>query len=448
MLIMFDKSASSEAKAGEGGDGGDDGSGSGTFSGGGGGGGRKKSKTTQATTPSTTTKTTPVPTKRPAAFIFCTVGPFSESGSYDVLQGQFCDYFVYTHVLPYQRDILSYDNHQSWEQFKKSAAAYRNKLDYFGFPNVTNTSTVKLQHYGYSFAAYDISWLKSHLDSVAAKVKQLYKDNGLLTAGLAYYSRPDAATDHNLGTIKSIMTSINGMLDGAQDKNTTNLKTTFLAVKLSGKDSSAKNDASALQELKGVAHMDLLILLTHLVDVPSHPNCKILPLSRYAADALDPVEPPSMERLLNSIDKLKDAKFRVAFSTSFAVYLFKPLGGLQDTTKFGDKCMHSFFDDMSALCDVPDASIIEDKKNPAVSTATYSNKQSGIFMVFETNNATRVKVSQALVKAREKGVMLTWAVYEVHRDQMLCENKKKTLERLATVNDSMVTIFFPPQDDR
>nr|XP_054931172.1 uncharacterized protein LOC126539114 isoform X1 [Dermacentor andersoni] len=329
-----------------------------------------------------------------------------------------------------------------------SATAYRNKLDYLGFPNVTNTSAVKLQHYGYSFAADDISWLKSQLSTVADKVKQLHKDNGLLTAGLAYYSRPDAATDSNLANIKSIMTSINGMLNAAQDKNTTILKTTFLAVKLSGKDSSARNDASALQELKGIANIDLLILLTHLVNVPSHPNCKILPLSRYAADALDSIEPPSMERLLNSIDKLKEAKFRVAFSTSFAMYLFKPLGGLKDTTKFGDKCMHSFYDDMSALCDVPDASIIEDKKNPAVSTATYSNKQSGIFMVFETNNATRVKVSQALVKAREKGVMLTWAVYEVHRDQMLCENKRKTLERLATVNDSMVTIFFPRKDDR
>ncbi|XP_072141329.1 uncharacterized protein [Dermacentor andersoni] len=331
---------------------------------------------------------------------------------------------------------------------KNSATAYRNKLDYLGFPNVTNTSAVKLQHYGYSFAADDISWLKSQLSTVADKVKQLHKDNGLLTAGLAYYSRPDAATDSNLANIKSIMTSINGMLNAAQDKNTTILKTTFLAVKLSGKDSSARNDASALQELKGIANIDLLILLTHLVNVPSHPNCKILPLSRYAADALDSIEPPSMERLLNSIDKLKEAKFRVAFSTSFAMYLFKPLGGLKDTTKFGDKCMHSFYDDMSALCDVPDASIIEDKKNPAVSTATYSNKQSGIFMVFETNNATRVKVSQALVKAREKGVMLTWAVYEVHRDQMLCENKRKTLERLATVNDSMVTIFFPRKDDR
>nr|XP_054931173.1 uncharacterized protein LOC126539114 isoform X2 [Dermacentor andersoni] len=272
-----------------------------------------------------------------------------------------------------------------------SATAYRNKLDYLGFPNVTNTSAVKLQHYGYSFAADDISWLKSQLSTVADKVKQLHKDNGLLTAGLAYYSRPDAATDSNLANIKSIMTSINGMLNAAQDKNTTILKTTFLAVKLSGKDSSARNDASALQELKGIANIDLLILLTHLVNVPSHPNCKILPLSRYAADALDSIEPPSMERLLNSIDKLKEAKFRVAFSTSFAMYLFKPLGGLKDTTKFGDKCMHSFYDDMSALCDVPDASIIEDKKNPAVSTATYSNKQSGIFMVFETNNATRVK---------------------------------------------------------
>ncbi|XP_049523893.1 uncharacterized protein LOC125945694 [Dermacentor silvarum] len=207
----------------------------------------------ETTTPSTTTKTTPVPTKRPEAFIFCTVSAFSESGTHEVFQSHFCDYFVYTHVLPYQNDILAYDSNQSWERFKKSATAYRDKLDYTGFPNVTNTSTVKLHHYGYSFAADDLTWLKSQLSSVSAKVKQLHQENGLLTAGLAYYQRANVAKDTNLGIIKNIITSIDGMLDKAQDKNTTILKTTFLAVKLNGLTASAPNDVAALQELKGVA---------------------------------------------------------------------------------------------------------------------------------------------------------------------------------------------------
>lgn len=447
MLIMFDDSASDEAKDGDGsgGDGSDGGSGGRGY---GGGRGKKKSEeTTQTTTPSTTTKTTPVPTKRPEAFIFCTVSAFSESGTHEVFQSHFCDYFVYTHVLPYQNDILAYDSNQSWERFKKSATAYRDKLDYTGFPNVTNTSTVKLHHYGYSFAADDLTWLKSQLSSVSAKVKQLHQENGLLTAGLAYYQRANVAKDTNLGIIKNIITSIDGMLDKAQDKNTTILKTTFLAVKLNGLTASAPNDVAALQELKGVANLDLLILLTHLVDVPAAPSCKILPLSRYSGDALSYMEPPSMERLLASIDKLKGASFRVAFSISFAVYLFKPTGGLKDTTKFGDNCTHSFYDDTSELCGVPDANITENA-DPAKSSATYSKKPDGVFMVFETKNATLLKVSQASTAAREKGVMLTWAAYEVHRDRMLCGgDTKKTLERLEVLNDAVVADYAPKEKD-
>ncbi|KAL3221157.1 hypothetical protein MRX96_029498 [Rhipicephalus microplus] len=94
----------------------------------------------------TTTKTTPTPIKRPVSFIFCTVGAFSESSTV-VYDSMLCDYFVYTHVLPYKGEILSYDSDLSWEQFKKRATAYRDQLNYFGYPNVAaNSSSVKLQH--------------------------------------------------------------------------------------------------------------------------------------------------------------------------------------------------------------------------------------------------------------------------------------------------------------
>ncbi|KAH7950484.1 hypothetical protein HPB49_024404 [Dermacentor silvarum] len=45
-----------------------------------------------------------------------------DSRTHEVFQSHFCDYFVYTHVLPYQNDILAYDSNQSWERFKKASA--------------------------------------------------------------------------------------------------------------------------------------------------------------------------------------------------------------------------------------------------------------------------------------------------------------------------------------
>ncbi|XP_037528144.1 uncharacterized protein LOC119405378 [Rhipicephalus sanguineus] len=329
LLILFDSSSSDAAHAGGsgGGDGGGD-DGDGGFS----GGGHKKCPpanfayspvtrlyftiSRQPTTPAPTTRTTPVPIKRPVAFIFCTVGAFSESSTV-VFDSMLCDYFVYTHVLPYKGDILSYDSSLSWELFKKRATAYRDKLNYFGYPNVTNSSSVKLQHYGYSFDAEDLTFLGRELSGVSSKVTGLYKDHGLLTAGMAYYDRPDGSADSQLSTIQSLLGTIDSMLLKAQDLNTTILKTTFLGVKFAGMTASATNDASALKEYLGIGKIDLLILLTHLVDVPSDPNCKILQLSRYTGDALDAMEPPSMERLLTNIDKLKGAPFRVAFSLTF-----------------------------------------------------------------------------------------------------------------------------------
>lgn len=447
LLILFDSSSSDAAHGGSGGGGdggGDDGSGG--FS----GGGHKKSGTTKPTTPAPTTRTTPVPIKRPVAFIFCTVGAFSESSTV-VFDSMLCDYFVYTHVLPYKGDILSYDSGLSWELFKKRATAYRDKLNYFGYPNVTNSSSVKLQHYGYSFDAEDLTFLGRELSGVSSKVTGLYKDHGLLTAGMAYYDRPDGSADSQLSTIQSLLGTIDSMLLKAQDLNTTILKTTFLGVKFAGMTASATNDASALKEYLGIGKIDLLILLTHLVDVPSDPNCKILQLSRYTGDALDAMEPPSMERLLTNIDKLKGAPFRVAFSLTFSVFLYKPSGGLKDTTKYGDACMHSFFDDRSELCSVPDANITENA-DPMSSSAYYKNTAGGIFMVFETTNATRLKTSKASAEARLKGVDLTWAAYDVHRDVMNCGvgvTKGRALERLSVVNDTVVADYaVKPDDDR
>ncbi|KAH6941551.1 hypothetical protein HPB50_019564 [Hyalomma asiaticum] len=361
-------------------------------------------------TTTTTTRTTPVPIKRPVAFLFCTVGAFSESAT-AVFDSMFCDYFVYTHVLPYKGDILSYESAFSWEAFKKRATAYKDKLSYLGYPNATKWGSVKLQHYGYSFTAEDLGWLKAQMSSVTSK-------------------------------------NIDDMLVKAQDLNTTVLKTTFLAVKLPGLTASAANDASALQEYKGLDKIDLLILLTHLVNVPSEPNCKILQLSRYSGDALDAREPPSMERLLSSIDKLKGVKFRVAFSLTFTLFLYKPTGGLKDTTKYGDGCQNSFFDDYNAVCGVPDTDITLNT-DPSKSSATYAKKDSGIFMVFETKNTTKLKASKASEVSRKKGIELTWAAYDVHRDVRSCGvDANVRMERLSALNDTLVADYAVPEEEK
>lgn len=451
MLIMFDEAGTGEAHGGDGsGDGSSGGgeSGSGDSSSGGGFGfGKGKSKETTESTTTTTTRTTPVPIKRPVAFLFCTVGAFSESAT-AVFDSMFCDYFVYTHVLPYRGDILSYESTFSWEEFKKRATAYRDKLSYLGYPNATKWGSVKLQHYGYSFTTEDLGWLKSQLSSVTSKVARLYKDNGLLTAGLGYYDRKDGSKDSEFNNIKSILKNIDDMLVKAQDLNTTVLKTTFLAVKFAGMSASAANDASALQEYKGLDKIDLLILLTHLVNVPSEPNCKILQLSRYSGDALDAREPPSMERLLSSIDKLKGVKFRVAFSLTFTLFLYKPTGGLKDTTKYGDGCQNSFFDDYNAVCGVPDTDITLNA-DPSKSSATYAKKDSGIFMVFETMNTTKLKASKASEVSRKKGVELTWAAYDVHRDVKSCGvDANVRMERLSALNDTLVADYAVPEEDK
>ncbi|XP_075731417.1 uncharacterized protein LOC142774667 [Rhipicephalus microplus] len=355
-----------------------------------------------------------------------------------------CDYFVYTHVLPYKGEILSYDSDLSWEQFKKRATAYRDQLNYFGYPNVAaNSSSVKLQHYGYSFDAEDLTFLSRELGGVSSKVTKMFNDHGLLTAGMAFYDRPDGSSDSHFSTIRSLVNSIDSMLTAAQNTNVTILKTTFLGVKFAGMTASAANDASALKEYLGVGKIDLLILLTHLVNVPSYPNCKILQLSRYSGDALDATEPPSMERLLKTIDKLKSAPFRVAFSLTLSVFLYKPSGGLKATTKYGDACKHSFFDDRSELCSVSDANITE-SADPMSSSAFYRNNGDGIFMVFETKKATRLKTSKASKESRAKGVHLTWAAYDVNRDVMNCGVEKatgRTLELLRAINETMVADY-------
>ncbi|KAL1469221.1 hypothetical protein MTO96_004933 [Rhipicephalus appendiculatus] len=372
-------------------------------------------------TPAPTTKTTPTPIKRPVSFIFCTVGPFSEASAV-AFDSMMCDYFVYTHVLPLQgRHTVLRQQPQlgAVQEGESRATAYRDKLNYFGYPNETRWGSVKLQHYGYSFDTEDLTFLSRELSGVSSKVTKLFNDHGLLTAGMAYYDRPDGSSDSHFGTIKSLVNSVDSMLMTAQNLNTTILKTTFLGVKFAGMTASAANDASALQELLGVGKIDLLILLTHLVDVPSDPNCKILQLSRYSGDALDAMEPPSMN--------LRHARGR--YNTHAA-----PI---------------SDADDRSELCSVSDANITENT-DPMSSSAFYRNTADGIFMVFETKNATRLKTSKASNETRAKGVDLTWAAYDVNRDVMNCgvgKAKGRTLEVLSAINDTVVADYAPKDDD-
>ncbi|KAL1469222.1 hypothetical protein MTO96_004933 [Rhipicephalus appendiculatus] len=84
------------------------------------------------------------------------------------------------------------------------------------------------------------------------------------------------------------------------------------------------------------------------------------------------------------------------------------------------------------------------------SSAFYRNTADGIFMVFETKNATRLKTSKASNETRAKGVDLTWAAYDVNRDVMNCgvgKAKGRTLEVLSAINDTVVADYAPKDDD-
>ncbi|KAH7971107.1 hypothetical protein HPB49_018738 [Dermacentor silvarum] len=113
-----------------------------------------------------------------------------------------CDYFVYTDVFVYKDTVYGHDDPVSYVIFLEMAKKYRDDLDYRGYPETTNSS-LKLQHYGISFAADSLLDLDIWL--VKVDFTNLYKNYGILTAGLASYQRGDVSSDSYLIQLKSIM---------------------------------------------------------------------------------------------------------------------------------------------------------------------------------------------------------------------------------------------------
>ncbi|XP_077498538.1 uncharacterized protein LOC144109593 [Amblyomma americanum] len=414
----------------------------------------KKKTTTEEPTTTTTKKPTPVPIKRPETFVFCTVSAFT--GPTEDLSSVPCDYLIYTHIFLSSGKFFSNDDPGSWERFKNKAMSYRKKIDYEGYPEKPN-ATVKLQHYGLSFAAdpYYLGTLASELakGSTTSEMKALFITNGMLTAGLATYERAAVSTDSNMGQIKNIMARINTMLDNVQDSNTTILKTVFLGVKLHGLKTSTQYDEKAVAEFKTLSNVNLLILLTHLIQAPDPSQCKIVPLSRYSGDATYSWEPPSMERALAAAEKLKDASFGIALSVTFTVFLYLPKGGLQDSTKYGDDCQLSYYGEFTDVCGAKYSDIETGGDDRLTTSAFYRQKNGGIFLAFETKNVTAEKVRKASEEARRnRKVPLLWAVYDVQRDVAGCSDRVKreypehqSFQRFAGLNEAVEESYATPK---
>ncbi|KAL1469224.1 hypothetical protein MTO96_004935 [Rhipicephalus appendiculatus] len=235
-----------------------------------------------------------------------------------------CDYFVYRDVFAYKGDAHSQEDPVSYAVFLDTAKKYRDDLDYRGYPPVTNSS-IKLQHYGLSFTADDLTDLNKEVGSV--NYQNLYKQYGILTAGIAGYSRDAVASDStNLPLLKSILKAINNGLTGAQAGNTTILKTVFLGVKLAGATTSSQNDASAMKELQGISDIDVLILVSHLLQPMVSGTCTIQSLGAYSGTVTANEAPPTWERLTPLIIT-KGLSFRVALSVTMSVFLFTTPSG-------------------------------------------------------------------------------------------------------------------------
>ncbi|KAH6941550.1 hypothetical protein HPB50_019563 [Hyalomma asiaticum] len=383
-------------------------------------GGGSKKKTTEATTPSPqpTTPAGPpiIPIKRPESFLFCTLGASLESG-FRLAKVPACDYFVYTDVFAYNGDAHAHDDPVSYAVF--------------------------LDHYGISFADDDLGELSSQLGKV--NFKNLYKNYGILTAGMATHTRGASASDSSLQNLKKIMKTINDGLTKAQDGNTTILKTVFLGVKLAGATTSSQYDASAMTELKGIGNIDLLILVSHLVTPKVSTKCTIQPLSRYSGTVADVHAPPAVDRLTGLVKP--GLPFRVALSVTMSVYLFTVKSGA--TAAIGAECDLYHQLSYSELCGVADTKI--EVQGAHSGTATAPSRSSGL-LVFDTEETILAKMKGAIGVARPAGVGLVWAVYDVQNDVAACETtdqpQRKSYTRFRVVNDTMVQDYKKDTDER
>lgn len=443
LLLMLTGGGSAESKGHKGTDGGGGGGDDGGDINFGGGGGKNKddNKPTPAPTPPPTPAIIPI--KRPESFVFCTVGPSLESG-FRMTSVPACDYFVYTDVFAYKDDAHSQDDPVSYSVFLDTAKKYRDDLDYRGYPPVTNSS-IKLQHYGLSFTADDLKELSTQVGSV--NFKNLYKQYGILTAGIAGYSRGAVASDStNLPLLKTILKAINDGLSGAQAGNTTILKTVFLGVKLAGATASSQYDTGAMNELKGISDIDVLILVSHLLQPMVSDKCTIQPLSMYSGTVAADEAAPSWERL-TSLVITKGLPFRIALSISMSVFLFTTTS--IKTAAIGQECQMYHKLSYSELCGVDAKSITV--LNPLKGTATALSKSATAFMVFETADTIQAKMTAELSVVRAAGVAMVWAVYDLHNDLAVCEltdqPQQKSYVRFKVVNDTMAKDYKKKDDD-
>lgn len=425
--ILQGSTGASEAQGGDGGDGGD---GNGAYSG---GGRRKKTTTTTTTTETTVIKPTPKPHERPYAFIFCTVGPSLES-SQQLTTAPVCDFIVYTDVVMYDSKVGAHDDPVSYAVFLQMAKEYQKVLAWEGYPYPDEAE--KLREFGISFAADDLSQLDQSLRS--GSLGDIWTTYGILTAGVASYSRGAVASDSgNVNLLKNIMRSIDRLLQTARRGNNTVLKTTFLGVQLNGVTSSSKYDVAAMNEFKSIAKVDVLILVSHLLRPQLAGRCVIQALTRYRGEVKDAAAPPTMQRLVSVVNKTMP--FRVALSFTMSLFLFEPKGGLKDSTGYGNECDLYYELDYSETCSVKEDDVkIVNRLN---SSATAAKKSSNVFMVFDDVTTTRYKMRMAIEDARKKEVSLVWAVYDVQNDAMSCRNGAKTKEvtykRFAVIREEM-----------
>lgn len=315
------------------------------------------------------------------------------------------------------------------------AKKYRDDLDYRGYPETTNSS-LKLQHYGISFAADSLLDLDIWL--VKVDFTNLYKNYGILTAGLASYQRGDVSSDSYLIQLKSIMKKINDGMTKAQAGNKTILKTVFLGVKLSGATTSSQYDATAMSEIKSIGNIDLLILVSHLVLPHVARKCTIQPLSLYKGTVQATESPPTMERLVNLVTG--NLKFRVALSVSMSVYMFtaKSTSATPVVPEIGKECELYYQLDYSELCGVKESTITT--QDPLLGSATARIK-GDMLIVFETAETIEAKMNETITVARNASVGLVWAVYDLQNDVATCDvidkPQRTSYSRFRIVNDTM-----------
>lgn len=442
LLLLLLGGGSAESKGHKGTDGGGGGGDGGDINFGGGG---SKKKGDNKPTPPPTPPPTPaiIPIKRPESFVFCTVGPSLESG-FRMSGVPACDYFVYTDVFAYKGDAHSQEDPVSYAVFLDIAKKYRDDLDYRGYPPVTNSS-IKLQHYGLSFTTDDLKDLSTQVGSV--NFQNLYKQYGILTAGIAGYSRGAVASDStNLPLLKTILKAINDGLTTAQAGNTTILKTVFLGVKLAGATASSQYDTSAMNELKGISDIDVLILVSHLLQPTVSDKCTIQPVSMYSGTVANDEAPPSWERL-TALVMTKGLPFRVALSITMSVFLFPTTSTA--TAAIGQECIMYHKLSYSELCGVDATKITV--QNPPQGPATALSKSGTAFMVFETADTIQAKMTAELSVVRAGGVSMVWAVYDLHNDVAVCEltdqPQQKSYVRFKVVNDTMAQDYKKKDDD-